>query len=112
MTTVTKKTLVARIADQVLRANRIARWLRICQIVYAALSALGFLMLALRVFDALSDPLIGALSDRTRTRFGRRRPWIVLGSLPLAASLQYFYNVVRPDKGTQHDLRLMLEFDF
>ncbi len=60
-------------------------------VVGVPVAAVGLLMLALRVFDALSDPLIGALSDRTRTRFGRRRPWIVLGSLPLALSIWLFF---------------------
>jgi len=33
-----------------------------------------------RLLDALADPFIGYLSDRTRTRWGRRRPWILLGA--------------------------------
>ncbi|MCG8589514.1 MAG: MFS transporter [Proteobacteria bacterium] len=37
-----------------------------------------------RAFDAVTDPLVGWLSDRTRTRWGRRKPWMALGS-PLAA---------------------------
>lgn len=48
---------------------------------------LGFLAIgiaAARALDALSDPLVGWLSDRTRTRWGRRRPWIALGA-PLCA---------------------------
>jgi GPH family glycoside/pentoside/hexuronide:cation symporter len=48
---------------------------------------LGFIALAKaisRAFDALTDPLMGWVSDRTRTRFGRRRPWIALGA-PLCA---------------------------
>ena len=35
-------------------------------------------------WDALNDPPIGHLSDRTRTRFGRRRPWFVASAIPLA----------------------------
>ncbi|MDP9000997.1 MAG: MFS transporter [Myxococcota bacterium] len=34
-----------------------------------------------RLFDAASDPIFGWLSDNTRTRFGRRRPYILLGSI-------------------------------
>ncbi|MCF8051140.1 MAG: MFS transporter [Desulfobacterales bacterium] len=38
-------------------------------------------------FDAVTDPIIGLLSDRTRSRFGRRRPYIAVGSVFVAAAL-------------------------
>jgi GPH family glycoside/pentoside/hexuronide:cation symporter len=44
---------------------------------------LGFIALVkavARAFDALTDPLMGWVTDRTRTRWGRRRPWIMLGA--------------------------------
>jgi Na+/melibiose symporter-like transporter len=52
--------------------------------VYGAslgLTATGLALLASRAFDVLTDPLIGALSDRLRTRWGRRKPWIAAGGL-------------------------------
>jgi GPH family glycoside/pentoside/hexuronide:cation symporter len=48
---------------------------------------LGFLALAIalaRAFDAITDPLMGWLSDRTRSSWGRRRPWLAVGA-PLCA---------------------------
>lgn len=44
--------------------------------------AVGLIFFFGRVWDALSDPVVGMLSDRTRTRLGRRRPWM-LGALPV-----------------------------
>ncbi|MFW9901848.1 MAG: MFS transporter, partial [Candidatus Thorarchaeota archaeon] len=35
------------------------------------------------IWNAFNDPLIGYLSDRTRTRIGRRKPFIILGSIPI-----------------------------
>jgi glycoside/pentoside/hexuronide:cation symporter, GPH family len=35
------------------------------------------------IWDAVNDPVVGTLSDRTRTRWGRRYPWIVMGAVPL-----------------------------
>ncbi|MFX1329369.1 MAG: MFS transporter, partial [Promethearchaeota archaeon] len=35
------------------------------------------------LWNAFNDPLIGYLSDRTRTRIGRRKPFIILGSIPI-----------------------------
>jgi Na+/melibiose symporter-like transporter len=42
------------------------------------LAAVGGALFAARLLDALTDPVIGELSDRSRWRFGRRRPWLVL----------------------------------
>ncbi len=43
----------------------------------------GFIFTFSRVFDAITDPLIGTLIDKTTTRFGRYRPFIVIGSITL-----------------------------
>lgn len=41
------------------------------------------LMLVARMFDVVTDPLMGALADRTRSRWGTYRPWLIYGALPL-----------------------------
>ena len=46
------------------------------------LATIGGIFLLARLWDAISDPVIGNLSDRTKTRWGRRKPWIV-GGAPL-----------------------------
>lgn len=46
-----------------------------------SLSVVGAAMLVARLFDVVTDPLIGLMSDARPTRFGRRKPWIVLGAL-------------------------------
>lgn len=43
------------------------------------------------VWDAVTDPVMGVIADRTRTRWGRYRPWVALGALPLAASYVLAY---------------------
>lgn len=50
------------------------------------LTALGLVVLATRLWDAVLDPAIGRLSDRTRSRWGRRRPWMALAAVPLGLS--------------------------
>ena len=42
----------------------------------------GLIPLVGRMVDAVSDPLIGRLSDRTRSRWGRRRPYLLAGAIP------------------------------
>ena len=45
---------------------------------------MGLIFSASRIWDAVSDPIVGYLSDRTRNRFGRRRTWIALSVFPIA----------------------------
>ncbi len=40
-----------------------------------------------RMWDAISDPIAGYLSDRTTHRAGRRRPWLAIGAIPLGLSV-------------------------
>lgn len=51
------------------------------------------------VWDAITDPLMGNVSDRTRSRFGRRRPYIAIGAVLLAGSIIYLFSP--PDLATQ-----------
>jgi Na+/melibiose symporter-like transporter len=57
-----------------------------------SLGVLGMIFLLERLWGAVADPLIGVLSDRTRGRFGRRKPWIAAGGLAFfAAGISLFY---------------------
>lgn len=58
-----------------------------------------------RVWDGVNDPLTGWLSDRTRTRFGRRRPYLALMIVPLAV---LFAAIWRPPVGETNDVFLYL----
>src|SRR5438105_8876884 len=56
-----------------------------------SLAALGTLFAALRIWDALSDPLIGYWSDRTRSlRFGRK-PFVIAGALITGVSVWFLF---------------------
>lgn len=54
----------------------------------------GLALLLGKAFDAVTDPLMGNLTDRTRTRWGRRRPFFLIGVIPLAVG---FVAMFSPD---------------
>ena len=56
------------------------------------ITVLGYLLFSVRIFDAVTDPAIGYISDRTQTRFGRRRPYIAVGSILVAAAMFILFN--------------------
>ena len=52
-----------------------------------ALAGTAFLIAS--IVDAISDPLIGAVSDRFRSRWGRRHPFMFASALPIAVSFYF-----------------------
>ena len=56
-----------------------------------SLTDIGLLLMVARISDVVTDPLIGALSDRTKTSWGRRKPWMVAGTpLMMISAYQLF----------------------
>ena len=51
----------------------------------------SFMVTGMRVFDAITDPIIGALMDKTNGKFGKFRPFMVIGSLIMAVSVICLY---------------------
>ena len=70
----------------------------------AGLSAnkVAYMLGSLRLADAVIDPIIGALSDRTHTRWGKFRPWVLATALPFGLIFWLVY--VTPDFGPQAKL--------
>jgi GPH family glycoside/pentoside/hexuronide:cation symporter len=56
-------------------------------VLLIAPAAMGTLLAASRLWDAVSDPMAGYLSDRTRSRFGRRRSWMFASAIPMGLGL-------------------------
>ena len=61
-----------------------------------SLAAVGTILMLARLTDVITDPLIGEMSDRWRTRFGRRKPWLVLGTPLMMLGV---YNLFMPPEG-------------
>lgn len=62
------------------------------------LAQVGFILLAVRLIDALSDPVVGVLSDRFHPPLGRRRGWFLAASLP--AALAAYMILTPPEDAT------------
>ncbi|MBQ6450630.1 MAG: MFS transporter [Solobacterium sp.] len=58
----------------------------------AQLSAITAIMVAARVFDALNDPIMGNIIERTRTRWGKFKPWLLIGILSTSLVIYAMFN--------------------
>jgi GPH family glycoside/pentoside/hexuronide:cation symporter len=54
-------------------------------------SLAGFAIMIGKLWDAVSDPMMGYISDRTRSRWGRRRPYLLFGALPVLLAMWAFF---------------------
>lgn len=62
------------------------------QVVGLDAATVGLVIMAALILDAFIDPAIGALSDRTRSRWGRRHPWLYFSALPIALGWMALWN--------------------
>lgn len=61
------------------------------------LATLGVILFLIRLWSVTTDPIVGALSDRSRSRFGRRKPWIATGGVLFgAAAIALFFPPATP----------------
>jgi GPH family glycoside/pentoside/hexuronide:cation symporter len=58
-------------------------------------AAAGIIFLIVKIWDSVNDPIIGRLTDRTNSRWGRRRPWLLFGAIPFG--LAWFLQWLVPD---------------
>ncbi len=56
-------------------------------------AAVGWMLLFVRISDAITDPIMGAIADRTQTRWGKFRPWLIWSAIPLALLFWVAYTV-------------------
>lgn len=54
-------------------------------------AAAGLIVMVCLIWDGLIDPMIGIVANKTRTRFGRYRPYMLFGAIPLAASFSLVF---------------------
>jgi glycoside/pentoside/hexuronide:cation symporter, GPH family len=64
-------------------------------------AAAGTLLLVVRVFDAITDPAMGAIADRTRSKHGRYRPWMLWVAIPYGALAVAAFFTPDVDMGTK-----------
>ncbi|NUN65564.1 MFS transporter [Pseudanabaena biceps] len=58
----------------------------------------GLVLLIGKVFDAINDPIVGVLSDRTKSKLGRRLPWMIYAAIPFGLSFFAQWLVPSTDK--------------
>lgn len=66
-------------------------------VFHLSLEVTGVLMLVTRIWDAVSDPMMGVISDRTQTRWGKYRPYLLWISIPFAIAGVLLFT--KPDWG-------------
>lgn len=67
-------------------------------------AALGTMMLLVRFSDAITDPLMGIIADRTKSKHGRFRPWLVWSAIPFALLFWVAFTV---PPGLSDDMRIV-----
>jgi len=64
-------------------------------------AAMGTILLLVRFSDAITDPIMGVIADRTNTRWGKFRPWLIWSAIPFALLFWAAFTVPPGLSGTQ-----------
>src|ERR1700722_3350034 len=67
----------------------------------------GIIILVARLWDAFFDPLMGVLADRTETRWGKFRPWVLFTAVPWTIIMVLAYTT---PKGWAYDAKVVYAF--
>ena len=70
--------------------------------VYLAPALAGIAIMVAKIWDAVTDPIVGYFSDNTHSRLGRRRPYLLFGAVPFGLSVWLFFTA--PSFTGQHAL--------
>jgi GPH family glycoside/pentoside/hexuronide:cation symporter len=68
------------------------------------------LLVSKLTWDAINDPLFGYISDRTRSRWGRRRPYLLFGAVPLGLAVWLLYSIPSGLTGAAAFLTILFTF--
>ena len=72
----------------------------------------GIALMVGKIWDAVTDPAVGFLSDRTRTRWGRRRPWILFAAVPFGVAFFWMFRNPGIDHSNQIGLFIWATLSF
>lgn len=72
---------------------------------------IGIIMLASRIFDGLADVIMGILVERTNSKWGKSRPWILWSSIPFAISIILIYTVPNTNNMLEY-VYIFLTYEF
>ena len=56
-------------------------------------ASVSALLLVVRIFDAINDPIIGSIADRTKSKYGRYRPWVAVGGTVMCLMIALMFAV-------------------
>ncbi len=96
---------IGSLEDAMSQAASIATMLFYNQVLGVSAALCGIAFLIASIVDAMSDPLVGAWSDRVQTRWGRRHPFMICSALPIGV---FFYLLYQPPDLSEQGLFLWL----
>jgi glycoside/pentoside/hexuronide:cation symporter, GPH family len=70
----------------------------------------GSVLMVGKIWDAINDPIVGVLSDRTQSRWGRRYPWVIIGAIPFGITFFLMWVVPRFSSNPSTNLVALIAF--